>query len=146
MKRNLSLTLFTALMLCFCVFAFAQQPATTPTKPAISPAPTGPKAMKGHKAKMEHLKLGKEEIKSLQNALSKDGFYKGTASGIIDAATKQALRDYQKANKLEVTGEPNVETLNKLGVAHTTPHAKTAEPAMAKKAEPASKQPPSHHN
>lgn len=134
MKRNLSFMLATALALSFSAFAFAQKPATTDAK---QPVKTEHKAMMEHKEKMEHLKLNKEEIIALQNALTKDGFYKGTANGIIDTATKQALRDYQKANQLKITGEPNKATLDKLGVAYAEHHAKTAEPPMMKKSEPA---------
>lgn len=128
MKRNLSFMLAAALVLGFSAFALAQQPATTVAKQPVKTE---------HKTMMAHFKLSKEESIALQNALSKDGFYKGTASGVIDAATKQALRDYQKANQLKITGEPNKETLDKLGVAFTEPHGKTAEHPAAKKSEPA---------
>ena len=128
MKRNLSLALVIALALSFSAFAWAQQPAATEHKQAAAPAKTEQKAMTESKDKTAHLKLNKEEITALQNALHKNGFYKGTANGIIDAPTKQAIRDYQKASKLKVTGEPNKETLDKLGVAYTMSHAKPAEP------------------
>jgi peptidoglycan hydrolase-like protein with peptidoglycan-binding domain len=127
MKRNLSFALAIALALSFSAFAWAQQPAATEHKQTAAPAKTEQKAMES-KDKTAHLKLNKEEITTLQNTLHKDGFYKGTSNGIIDTPTKQAIRDYQKANKLKVTGEPNKETLDKLGVAYTMPHAKPAEP------------------
>lgn len=127
MKRNLSFALAIALALSFSAFAWAQQAATTANKQAAAPAKTEQKAMTENKDKTMNLKLNKEEITALQNVLHKDGFYKGTTNGIIDAATKQAIRDYQKASKLKVTGEPNKETLDKLGVAYTMPHTKPAE-------------------
>ncbi len=127
MKHNLSLALAIALTLSFSAFAWAQQSGTSANKQTAAPAKTEQKAMTENKDKTANLKLNKEEITALQNTLGKDGFYKGTANGIIDAATKQAIRDYQKASKLKITGEPNKETLDKLGVAYTTPHAKPAE-------------------
>ncbi len=143
MKRNLTFLLATALALCFSAFALAQQPTATDAK---QPAKTPPKTMMAHKEKMEHMKLNKEEITALQNALSKNGFYKGTANGVIDTATQRALREYQKANKLKVTGAPDKATLDKLGVAYTMPHAKPAEHSMQKKAELPTNQPQSHHH
>lgn len=127
MKRNFSFALAFALALSFSTFAWAQQPGTTANKQMAAPAKTEQKAMTETKDKTAHLMLNKEEITALQNTLIKDGFYKGTANGVIDTATQKALREYQKANKLKVTGEPNKETLDKLGVAYTMPHAKPAE-------------------
>lgn len=61
-------------------------------------------------------KLNKDEIIALQKALIKTGVNKSKANGIFNAATGNALRQYQKNNNLEVTGEPTEEILTKLGV------------------------------
>jgi peptidoglycan hydrolase-like protein with peptidoglycan-binding domain len=120
MKRFISFAVI--LVLSFAAMGLAQQ-ATTPVEKKQAKAPA--KAMAATTAP---LKLTKDEIIALQNALITAKAYKGKASGILDAATKHALRQYQRDNKLKVTGEPNKETLDKLGVAYTMPHAKPAEP------------------
>lgn len=134
MKPNLSFLAVVVLVFGFSALTLAQQPTTTNTK---APAKTEPKTMMEHKDKMAPQKLNKDEIIALQNALLKGGFYKGTANGALDTATKQALRDYQKANQLKVTGEPSKEVLNKLGIVYTEHHAKTPEHSAMKKSEPA---------
>jgi peptidoglycan hydrolase-like protein with peptidoglycan-binding domain len=60
----------------------------------------------------------KAKIEALQNALIKAGFLKGTASGVMDQATTDAITAYQKANNLEVTGRADHATKLKLGLVH----------------------------
>ncbi|MDZ7359326.1 MAG: peptidoglycan-binding protein [candidate division KSB1 bacterium] len=139
MKRIISIAFAAVLTLSFAAMGLAQQ-ATKPMEKQQASAPA--KAMTATTAP---LKLSKDEIMKLQNALITAKVYKGKASGILDTATKRALRRYQQDNKLKVTGEPNEETLNKLGVAYAMPQAKPAEHSMEKKAEPHQKQPQSNH-
>jgi peptidoglycan hydrolase-like protein with peptidoglycan-binding domain len=143
MKRIIAIASAAVLVLSFAAMGLAQQ-ATKPVekKQTTTPAKTEHKAMT---AMNEHLKLTKDEITALQNALITAKVYKGKASGILDIATNRALRRYQQDNKLKATGEPNKETLDKLGVAYTMPHAKPAEHPMEKKAEPPKNQPQSNH-
>lgn len=126
MKHFTSIACAAVLMLSFAAVGLAQQ-TTTPMekKQTTAPAKTEHKAMTATTAP---LKLTKDEIIALQNALTNAKVYKGKASGILDPATKRAVRQYQQDNKLKVTGAPNKETLDKLGVAYATPHAKPAVP------------------
>jgi peptidoglycan hydrolase-like protein with peptidoglycan-binding domain len=142
MKRLAFFASVMALILSFSALAFAQQTASTEKKQqTTAPAKTEHKSTMAHKGKMEHLKLSKDEIISLQNALTKANVYKGQANGMLDTATKHAIREYQTTNKLKVTGVPNAETLQHLGVSYK---AMSAEHSMEKKTEPApsSKNPP----
>jgi len=128
MKRIISFAAAAVLVLSLAATGFAQQA----TKPMAKQQMTAP-------AKAEHkrmrdttapLKLTKEEMTALQNALIAAKAYHGKANGMLDAATKAALRRYQQDNKLKVTGEPNAETLNKLGVSRTPASMHAAAPAM----------------
>jgi hypothetical protein len=56
-----------------------------------------------------------EDIKKAQDALKAKGLEPGT-DGKMDAKTQQALRDFQKANDLTVTGVLDEKTAAKLGV------------------------------
>jgi peptidoglycan hydrolase-like protein with peptidoglycan-binding domain len=55
------------------------------------------------------------DIKKAQEALKAKGLEPGT-DGKMDAKTQQALRDFQKANDLTVTGVLDEKTAAKLGV------------------------------
>ena len=56
----------------------------------------------------------KAQIKEAQEALAKDGLYKGKADGVMNSATHTALKEFQKKNKLPVTGQLSDSTLGKL--------------------------------
>lgn len=58
---------------------------------------------------------GAEQLRSVQNALAAAGYNPGPADGVIGPRTRQALRDFQKAKGLKVTGTPTPETLQALG-------------------------------
>lgn len=131
MKRILVFVVATVLVLSFSAFVLAQQ-ATTTTQQKQEAAKMEHKATMAHK---EHIKLTKEEIISLQEALAKAGYFKGKATGVLGAATKRALREYQKANNLKVTGMPNEETLTKLGVSYSAATTAKATPTEKKEAE-----------
>lgn len=63
---------------------------------------------------MRHAAWTKDDIKEAQEGLTKAGLYKGKASGIMNADTRKALREYQKQNKLPVTGRLSDSVLVKL--------------------------------
>jgi peptidoglycan hydrolase-like protein with peptidoglycan-binding domain len=52
-----------------------------------------------------HAKWSKAQIKEAQEGLKKAGFYKGDTTGVFNADTRKALKQYQKSNKLPVTGK-----------------------------------------
>jgi peptidoglycan hydrolase-like protein with peptidoglycan-binding domain len=66
------------------------------------------------KSKVRHAAWTKDQIKDAQEGLSKAGFYKGEATGVYDRKTRRAIRAYQKANKLPVTGRLNNDLLTRL--------------------------------
>lgn len=60
--------------------------------------------------------LSKEDIVSVQESLTNKGYHPGTADGVLGPRTRASLREYQKSEKLPVTGRLDAETAGKLGV------------------------------
>jgi peptidoglycan hydrolase-like protein with peptidoglycan-binding domain len=58
----------------------------------------------------------KEQIKQAQVLLRARGFYSGQEDGKLNADTRAALKKYQEAEGLKVTGTLNKVTLEKMGV------------------------------
>jgi peptidoglycan hydrolase-like protein with peptidoglycan-binding domain len=75
-----------------------------------APAATATKT----KAATRHAAWTKDDIKTAQEGLTKAGLYKGKVSGIMNADTRKALREYQKQNKLPVTGRLSDSVMVKL--------------------------------
>jgi peptidoglycan hydrolase-like protein with peptidoglycan-binding domain len=67
-----------------------------------------------HATVAHHAKWTKADIKEAQEGLKKAGFYKGDTTGVFNADTRKALKEYQKSNKLPVTGKLNDDVLAKL--------------------------------
>ena len=65
-------------------------------------------------SKTQHVVWTKDQIKEAQEGLSKAGFYKGKATGTLSRSTRKAIRAYQKANKLPVTGRLDNDLLTRL--------------------------------
>jgi peptidoglycan hydrolase-like protein with peptidoglycan-binding domain len=116
--------------------AFAQQQQTAPIqKPAVTMGtqvqtaqnPTPESKMKTTVAQTEKSgstmmkstskmsMMSSPEIKSVQEALNKEG-YKLKADGIQGKHTTRAIESFQKKNNLKVTGKPDAETLAKLNI------------------------------
>jgi peptidoglycan hydrolase-like protein with peptidoglycan-binding domain len=55
-------------------------------------------------------------VKSVQQALAKDGLYKGKVDGMIGPVTTNAVKAFQKKNGLKADGIIGPMTLKKLGV------------------------------
>ncbi|HET7468663.1 MAG TPA: peptidoglycan-binding domain-containing protein [Gemmatimonadales bacterium] len=102
----------------------SQQPATKPAMSQSSAvhvkqdstkkaATTSASATKKSTA-TRHAAWTKDDIKQAQEGLTKAGLYKGKTSGIMNADTRKALREYQKQNKLPVTGRLSDSVLVKL--------------------------------
>ena len=58
----------------------------------------------------------RERIIEIQQGLAREGFYSGTPSGKWDAATSQAMSNFQTAKGLTPTGKLGALSLQKLGL------------------------------
>lgn len=100
----------------------AQSTATAKPAPGASSmqhAPSAAAAKPMHQDSVSgkavrHAAWTKDQIKEAQEGLIKAGFYKGKATGVFSKGTKKALRAYQKANKLPVTGRLSDDLLTRL--------------------------------
>lgn len=59
----------------------------------------------------------KEQVKQAQGLLKQRGLYAGEPTGKLDPATRDALRKYQEAEGVKVTGTLNAATLQKMSIA-----------------------------
>jgi hypothetical protein len=64
--------------------------------------------------------LKKPDIMRVQESLHEKGYYNGSIDGIIGPMTRKALREYQKAENLPISGQLDVQTVTQLGVTPTT--------------------------
>lgn len=60
--------------------------------------------------------MSAEDIKKAKEALTAKGLNPGPIDGTMDGKTQQAVREFQKANNLPVTGVLDQQTAEKLGV------------------------------
>ena len=58
--------------------------------------------------------FGAANIRETERVLRTQGFDPGTIDSVVDEKTRQALRDFQRSNKLRVTGMLDDETTEKL--------------------------------
>ena len=56
------------------------------------------------------------DVKKVQETLHDKGFYKGPVDGIMGHQTRAAIREYQEAENLPITGHLDAKTSEKLGV------------------------------
>ncbi|MER3631770.1 MAG: hypothetical protein C4325_06040 [Blastocatellia bacterium] len=61
-------------------------------------------------------RASKDQITAAQKLLKSQNLLSGDATGKLDDATRAALRKYQEANGLKVTGTLNRATLEKMGI------------------------------
>lgn len=90
--------------------------AVQESRAQMKSAPGSGMGAKGGAAGPTQAPLSAATIRSLQEALSKQGF-QTKADGVLGNETRAALRRYQTEHHLPVTGEPDKATLDKLGVA-----------------------------
>jgi peptidoglycan hydrolase-like protein with peptidoglycan-binding domain len=86
-------------------FAFAQKGPSTPSKESGSSTMTMIGVMPSHK-----------EVRAVQEALRAKGYDPGPIDGVLGRKTASALKAFQKAEKLPVTGQLTSDTRSKLGV------------------------------
>jgi hypothetical protein len=103
-------------------------PQPRPTQPTIpsQPAPqtepmpgkpgTIPERVERPSADDKGMVVSSDDIKKAKEALKAKGLNPGPIDGTLDSKTQQALRDFQKANKLPVTGVLDAQTAEKLGI------------------------------
>ena len=60
--------------------------------------------------------MSADDIKKAKEALKAKGLNPGPIDGTLDSKTQQALREFQQANKLPVTGALDPQTAEKLGI------------------------------
>lgn len=58
----------------------------------------------------------RETVRWIQKALKDKGYYKGTVDGLFGPGTQMALEAFQRKEGLNVTGQPDVPTLDKLNL------------------------------
>ncbi|MEO6590560.1 MAG: peptidoglycan-binding domain-containing protein [Pyrinomonadaceae bacterium] len=81
-----------------------------------------PKTAKTETSSAEKPKRGpvfranKDQVTEVQTKLKTGGMYSGEMTGTLDDATRDAIRKWQAANGVKVTGTLNKETLEKMGV------------------------------
>jgi hypothetical protein len=78
--------------------------------------PNGASAQTGPSVQQSAVTLSEVTIKALQEALNKQGIAVAV-DGVLNQATREAIKKYQSQHHLPVTGEPDTATLAKLGVA-----------------------------
>lgn len=62
------------------------------------------------------LQLSPSTVRQIQQALNQQGYDVGEVDGAWGQQTQEAMRNYQQAQGLEPTGEPNLRTLSSLGI------------------------------
>jgi peptidoglycan hydrolase-like protein with peptidoglycan-binding domain len=82
--------------------------------------------------------LSSGQIRQVQQALDQKGFKAGNADGKLGPETKQALQSFQQSQHLQVTGQPDQQTLAKLGIggAETTGQAPASQNGGAQMQQP----------
>jgi peptidoglycan hydrolase-like protein with peptidoglycan-binding domain len=97
--RKSILSAIAALSLCLCM------PATAQTLMRTTPRQS---------AKIARIKLSEDHIKEVQRALEAKGYDVGEVDGELGSKTERALRKFQKAQRLPVTGQIDRATLARL--------------------------------
>jgi peptidoglycan hydrolase-like protein with peptidoglycan-binding domain len=60
--------------------------------------------------------MATDRVTEIQQALAGKGFYTGEPTGVYDEATIEAMRQFQTANRIDVTGYPTAHALKRLGL------------------------------
>jgi peptidoglycan hydrolase-like protein with peptidoglycan-binding domain len=60
--------------------------------------------------------IPRERVREIQLALIERGFLDGPPTGVYDARTIEAMRRFQEAEGIEVTGYPTAHALYRLGL------------------------------
>ena len=82
-----------------------------------------------------------QDVKKVQEALKGKGHNPGSMDGVIGPQTRQAIRAFQNANGLKVTGRLDSETAEKLGIAKASASGASSSAAAKGQASPTEKRP-----
>jgi len=119
MKNSIKTLALSSALVAFTVGIAAAQESTAPSTPTSTTTTTTTDTKPAAKAEkvakpMKAPKWSADQIKTAQTALTKGGYYKGEATGKWNGATKNALKAWQKANKMKPTGMLTDDILTKL--------------------------------
>ena len=105
--------LLVALISVFFAFSMvvATQNSNSPT--------TASNTNKNNTTRKPIFRANKDQIKQAQAIIKQRGFYAGEQTGALDPDTRAALKKYQAAEGLKVTGTLNKVTLEKMGIVLT---------------------------
>jgi peptidoglycan hydrolase-like protein with peptidoglycan-binding domain len=106
--KSLHIVLFVSLLSATAAFAQAQTP-TMPDGDERSAA--GSKTKRG-----PVFRANKDQVIAAQTMLRSKGVFAGEATGKLDTATRDSIKNYQKDNGLRATGTLNRATLEKMGI------------------------------
>jgi peptidoglycan hydrolase-like protein with peptidoglycan-binding domain len=106
-------TLVAVLSVAFACAVGLAQKTTSPTTVVAGSSSTAAKPRK------PIFRANKDQIKQAQGILKQRSFYAGEETGKLDDDTRAALRKFQEAENIKVTGTLNKLTLEKMGVTLT---------------------------
>jgi peptidoglycan hydrolase-like protein with peptidoglycan-binding domain len=117
MKQRLAVALAVALLGSAGVLSAQQAPTKKPEAKPAAAAPAAPAAQTpapqtqaptqqaAAKPAQPAAKWTADQIKEAQEGLKRAKVYNGPVNGVLDSATRRAIRAYQRAHKLPVNGE-----------------------------------------
>jgi peptidoglycan hydrolase-like protein with peptidoglycan-binding domain len=97
---------------------YAKPKEPKPEKP-VTPKPTSTASTSDGPKRPAPFQADKDQIMALQTVLKNAKMFNGEADGTRTDELKEAVKKYQEANGLKVTGGINAETLTKAGIALT---------------------------
>ena len=126
---------------CACAFAAARQnsnsdsASTKPANPLVKPvSATKAKTHTGKRSRKKRvrgqLKIDSERAQAIQEALIREHYLKGEATGTWNQASEEAMRRYQADNGWQSKTVPDSRALIKLGLGPSKDHLLNPESAM----------------
>ena len=105
----------TTLTMLFALLLISVPAAAQNSKPqTASPAATNANTKAARRGPV--FRANKEQIKQAQALLRQRGDYAGEQTGKLDDPTREALRKYQRAEGIKVTGTLNAATLERMNI------------------------------
>lgn len=125
----------TLIVLCACGMASARQSLTGDAAKSTAKSSTATTSAKKHSRKKSWRKRGQQKIdppraQAIQEALIREHYLTGEATGTWNAASEEAMRRYQADNGWQVKTVPDSRALIKLGLGPSKDHLLNPESAM----------------